>query len=138
MSKSPQERLLPNPDPVSQPFWDALHEHRLVLQKCGQCGAIRHYPRPVCDQCYSMEVEWADASGKGTVHSWTVSHHAFHISFKRDLPITLALIDLDEGVRLNCQLKDIDPEDIRIGLPVRVGFEDLTDDVTVPVAFPDS
>lgn len=138
MSKSPQERLLPNPDPVSQPFWDALHEHRLVLQKCGQCGAIRHYPRPVCDQCYSMEVEWADASGKGTVHSWTVSHHAFHISFKRDLPITLALIDLDEGVRLNCQLKGVDPEDIRIGLPVRVGFEDLTDDVTVPVAFPDS
>lgn len=137
MTESPQERLLPNPDPVSQPFWDALHEHRLVLQKCGQCGAIRHYPRPVCDQCYSMEVEWADASGKGTVHSWTVSHHAFHISFKRDLPITLALIDLDEGVRLNCQLKGVDPEDIRIGLPVRVGFEDLTDDVTVPVAFPD-
>jgi hypothetical protein len=85
-----------------------------------------------------MEVEWADASGKGTVHSWTVSHHAFHISFKRDLPITLALVDLEEGVRLNCQLKGVDPEDIRIGLPVRVGFEDLTDDVTVPVAFPDS
>tara|TARA_B100000315_G_scaffold249672_1_gene281278 strand:+ start:235 stop:651 length:417 start_codon:yes stop_codon:yes gene_type:complete len=137
MTESSEERLLPDPDPVSQPFWDALHEHRLVLQKCGQCGAIRHYPRPVCDKCYSLEVEWADASGKGTVHSWTVSHHAFHISFKRDLPITLALVDLDEGVRLNCQLKGIDPEDIRIGMPVTVGFEDLTDDVTVPVAFPD-
>lgn len=136
MTENPEERLLPNPDPVSQPFWDALHEHRLVLQKCANCGAIRHYPRPVCDKCYSMDVDWAEASGKGTVHSWTVSHHAFHFSFKRDLPITLALIDLEEGVRLNCQLKGIDPEDIKIGLPVRVGFADLTDEVTVPVAFP--
>lgn len=136
MPENPEERLLPNPDPVSQPYWDALHEHRLVLQKCANCGAIRHYPRPMCDKCYSMDVDWADASGKGTVHSWTVSHHAFHFSFKRDLPITLALVDLEEGVRLNCQLKGIDPEDIKIGLPVQVGFADLTDQITVPVAFP--
>ncbi len=137
MVEMPEEHLLPNPDPTSQPFWDGLHEHRLVLQKCGQCGAVRHYPRPVCDKCYSMVVDWAIASGKGKVHSWTVSHHAFHISFKRDLPITLALIDLDEGVRLNCQLKGIDPDDVRFGLPVRIGFHDITDDVTVPVAYPD-
>lgn len=135
MTEDPQERLLPNPDPVSQPFWDALREHRLVLQKCADCGAIRHYPRPVCDKCYSMDVEWADASGLGTVHSWTVSHHAFHFSFKRDLPITLALIDLEEGVRLNCQLRGVDAKDLKFGLPVRIGFDNLTDKVTVPVAF---
>lgn len=136
MTEDPQERLLPNPDPVSQPYWDALREHRLVLQKCANCGAIRHYPRPVCDKCYSMDVEWTDASGKGTVHSWTVSHHAFHFSFKRDLPITLALIDLEEGVRLNCQLRGVDPENITFGLPVQIGFDNLTDKVTVPVAMP--
>ena len=136
MSENQEERLLPEPDPISQPFWDGLHEHKLMLQKCADCGAVRHYPRPVCDQCYSMDFDWAEASGRGTILSWTVSHHAFHISFKKDLPMTLALVDLEEGVRLNCVLSGIEADDVRTGMEVKVDFNDVTDTVTLPIVVP--
>lgn len=131
-----EERLLPKPDPISQPFWDGLHQHRLLLQKCDACGAVRHYPRPVCDQCYSMDYGWQEAIGKGTVHSWTVSHHAFHFSFKKDLPMINALVDLDEGVRLNCQMTGIEADDVVSGMAVEVKFDDVTDEVTLPIVVP--
>lgn len=131
-----EDRLLPEPDSISQPFWDGLHGHRLMLQTCSDCGAVRHYPRPVCDQCYSMNFEWTEASGRGKVHSWTVSHYAFHFSFKKDLPMILAIIDLEEGVRLNCRLTGIAPDDVTFGLDVQVKFDDVTDDVTLPIVVP--
>ncbi|HIF11252.1 MAG TPA: Zn-ribbon domain-containing OB-fold protein [Sneathiellales bacterium] len=136
MIENQEDRLLPEPDQISQPFWDGLHQHRLLLQTCSDCGAVRHYPRPVCDQCYSMDYSWTEASGRGTVHSWTVSHHAFHFSFKKDLPMVLALIDLEEGVRLNCRLTGIEPENLRAGLQVQVKFDDVTDAVTLPIIAP--
>lgn len=129
-------RLLPQPTEDSQPFWDALKAHRLDLQTCGDCGAMRHYPRPVCPACYSMSVTWTTAAGWGTVHSWTVSYQAFHPAFQECLPIILATVDLDEGVRMNCRLDGVNPEDIQIGLPVQVAFEDVNDDVTLPIFQP--
>ena len=69
---------LPEPTRDSKPYWDGLNEGRLLLQQCAACRRIRHYPRPVCDACYSMDVTWIEASGRGRVHSWTVAHHPFH------------------------------------------------------------
>ncbi|MDE0808407.1 MAG: Zn-ribbon domain-containing OB-fold protein [Alphaproteobacteria bacterium] len=127
------ERLYPLPNPDSQPYWDGLKDRRLMLQQCGDCGTIRHYPRPVCDQCYSMEVEWAEASRRGTVHSWSVSHHAFHPSFKEDLPTTFVTVDLEENVRLVGILRDADAI-LSIGLPVEIRFEDAANGAfTIPV-----
>ena len=60
---------------------------------------IRHYPRLLCPACHSDAVEWTPASGRGTVHSWTVAHHAFHPAFAAELPYTLVTVDLEEGVR---------------------------------------
>ena len=128
--------LLPQPTEDSQPFWDALKSHRLDLQACGDCGAVRHYPRPVCPYCYSMAVVWRTATGRGTVHSWTISYQAFHPAFQKSLPIILATVDLEEGVRMNCRLDGIGPDDIKIGIPVEVIFEDVTDDVTLPIFRP--
>ncbi|MDA0340646.1 MAG: OB-fold domain-containing protein [Proteobacteria bacterium] len=129
------ERLYPLPNPDSQPYWDGLRDRRLMLQQCADCGTIRHYPRPVCDQCYSMEVDWTEASRRGTVHSWSVSHHAFHPSFKADLPTTFVTVDLEENVRLVGILRD--PEvTLSIGMPVQVGFEDAADGAfSIPVLF---
>ncbi|MDP6345986.1 MAG: Zn-ribbon domain-containing OB-fold protein [Alphaproteobacteria bacterium] len=136
MTAATYDKPLPPPNEESRPFWEAMKEHRLVLQKCGACGKVRHYPRPVCDACFSMDTEWMEASGKGQVHSWTISHHAFHPGFKGDLPLVLVIVDLDEGVRMCAQARDLDPEGLRIGLPVRVDFEDATDDLTLPVIRP--
>ena len=84
---------------LSRPYWEAAALGQLVLQRCTGCGKMRHYPRLLCDNCYSDGVEWISSSGAGTVHSWTVAHHAFHPAFAAELPYTLVTIDLDEGVR---------------------------------------
>jgi uncharacterized OB-fold protein len=84
---------------VSAPYWEAANEERLVIQQCASCGTLRHYPRLLCDNCYSDAVEWREASGRGKLHSWTVCHHAFHLSFAAELPYTLVTVDLEEGVR---------------------------------------
>ncbi|MSP05557.1 MAG: Zn-ribbon domain-containing OB-fold protein [Acetobacteraceae bacterium] len=124
---------LPEITADNKPYWDALSEGRLMLQRCAQCGKIRHYPRPVCDGCWSMKVEWVQASGLATVHSWTVTHHPFHQGFKTELPFTLVTVDLEEGVRLNAQTRGLDPAQLGIGQPVRIGFERVTDAITLPV-----
>lgn len=129
-------KLTPQPTSDTQPYWDGLNAGRLRLQRCADCGKVRHYPRPVCDTCYSMNVAWMDASGRGRVHSWTVTHHPFHPGFKPDLPYTLVTVDLEEGVRMNAQLRGMDPGELRIGLPVRVGFEQATEGLTLPVILP--
>lgn len=134
MAESP--RLLPQPTIDTQPYWDGLKEGHLRLQRCAECGKVRHYPRPVCDACYSMNSEWFDAAGRGRLHSWTVTHHAFHPAFKETLPLVLVTIDLEEGVRMNAPLRRLDAGELRVGLPVRVGFERLTSEVTLPVIEP--
>jgi len=126
--------LKPVPEPTheSKPYWDGLRGGRLLLQKCGQCGKIRHYPRPVCDACYSFEVDWIEASGRGTVHSWTITHHAFNPGFKLELPYILVTIDLDEGVRMQVPLRGAKEADVRLGLPVRIIFEQAKPDLVTP------
>lgn len=126
-------KLVPSPTPETQPYWDGLNERRLRLQRCVDCGKVRHYPRPVCDACWSMKAEWIDASGRGTVHSWTETHHAFHPGFKGELPYVLLTVDLPEGVRMNAQARGIDVASLRIGLPVVIGFETVKEDLTLPV-----
>lgn len=124
--------LLPTPTRESQPYWDSLREGVLCLQRCADCGTVRHYPRPVCPACFSMKCDWVEAAGTGVVHSWTVSHHAFHPSFKRDLPQTFVTVDLPEGVRLLAPLRG-DAQDLAIGQAVRLEIEPLQDDWSIPV-----
>jgi uncharacterized OB-fold protein len=124
---------IPEPSAESRPYWEGLAAHRLLLQRCARCGLVRHYPRPMCDACHSFAVEWVEASGKAVVHSWTVAHHPFHPGFKQELPYTLVTADLPEGVRLLAQLRGAGPEVMRIGLPLRVGFEDNGQGLTLPV-----
>ncbi|MDQ2801245.1 MAG: zinc ribbon domain-containing protein [Pseudomonadota bacterium] len=78
MSTVTESKPVPHPTAESQPYWDSAAEGTLRLQRCASCGKFRHYPRLVCDRCYSLQVEWIEASGRGVVHSWTVAHHAFH------------------------------------------------------------
>ena len=127
------DKLVPSPTLETQPYWDGLKEGRLRLQACAECDKVRHYPRPVCDACWSMNVKWIDASGHGTVHSWTITHYAFHPGFKGDLPFILLTVDLPEGVRMNAQARGIEASALRVGLPVRVAYERVKEDLTLPV-----
>ena len=84
---------------LSRAYWEGAAEGRLLLQCCKACGKLRHYPRLLCDACYSDAVESKQASGGGRIHSWTVAHHPFHPAFVDELPYTLVTVDLDEGPR---------------------------------------
>ena len=123
---------LPEPSIDSQPYWDGLKEHRVMLQQCADCGAVRHYPRPMCGECHSMNVDWVEASGRGVLYSWTVAHHPFHIGFRGETPYILALVQLDEGVRIQSQLLDANIEELKLGLAVEIVFGQATEDVVLP------
>jgi uncharacterized protein len=126
------DRPLPEPTSDSQPYWDGLKTHRLLFQSCRQCGKIRHYPRPVCDQCFSMAYDWIESSGRGRVYSWTVNHHGFHPGFKAATPYVTVTVDMAEGVRMHAPLLDGDADSLSLERAVEVVFEDVTDDLTLP------
>ena len=119
---------IPKPSPptsdLARPYWEAAAQGKLVLQSCSACGKVRHYPRLLCDACYSDAVIWLASQAVGKVHSWTVAHHAFHPAFAGELPYTLVTVDLDEGVRAlgRWRASATDPA-MAIGLPVQGRFE---------------
>ena len=111
----------PPPNALSRPYWDAAAAGRLVLQCCTACAKVRHYPRLLCDACWSDAAHWQSASGRGTLHSWTVAHHAFHPAFADELPYTLVTVDLEEGVRALGRWRGTAA--LALGLPVQGRFE---------------
>ena len=87
----------PDPGPDTRPYWEGLKAGEFLVQQCMSCGRKRHYPRPVCDACYSLESEWVPIRGQGRIHSWTVCHHAFLPGFRKLLPYVVAIADIDDG-----------------------------------------
>lgn len=104
----------------SSAYWDGARHGHLVLQRCAACGEVRHYPRPLCPGCHSFETEVLTASGRGTVHSWTVTNHAFDPAVVDDVPYVLVTVDLPEGGRvLGRFVSDVT---LQLDMAVRVGF----------------
>lgn len=118
---TPLLKPLPQTSELARPYWEAAAQGNLVLQSCSACGKTRHYPRLLCDHCYSDAVTWKPASGCGTIHSWTVTHHAFHPAFAPELPYTLVTVDLEEGVRALGRWRG--DAAMAIGLAVKGHFE---------------
>jgi uncharacterized OB-fold protein len=136
MSTAVPSKPTPEWTPESRPYWEGLSRHVLMLQRCADCGRVRHYPRPMCDACHSLATGWIEASGEATVHSWTVAHHPFHPAFRQELPYVLVTADLPEGARLLAQLRGAGAESLRPGLPLRVDYEDNGEGLTLPVLRP--
>lgn len=124
---------IPVPTPVTQPFWDATREHRLVLQRCAS-GHVFYYARTHCPVCLSNELEWVEASGRGTLYSYTVARRPQSPEFAEDVPYIIAAINLDEGPRMTSLLVDADPDGVQqlIGQPVEVAWEDVSPDLAMP------
>lgn len=118
----------------NQFFWDRARQEQLVTQRCASCHEVRHPPRPMCPHCHSLDWDELALSGRGEVYSYSLLHHPQNPRF--DYPVIAVLIDLDEGVRLVSNLVDIDPGDVRIGLPVAVTFVDTVGEMKVPVFRP--
>lgn len=125
---------LPVPDPVTRPFWDSLKAHAIQLQKCGGCGRFLYYPRAVCPDCMSDDLAWTSVSGRGVVHAFTIPHRHPNPAFAARAPFVVALVELDEGVRMLSNLVEIDPspEAVTVGMPVEIVYEDVTEEITLP------
>jgi uncharacterized OB-fold protein/acyl dehydratase len=128
--------LRPRPSiTLDNAFWfDGAREHRLLIQRCASCGALRHPPRPRCDRCGSYEWDALEASGRGIIYSYVVNHHPQIPAF--DYPLPIALIELEEGTRLVADLVGIEPTEIEIGMPVTVEWIEPDPDLTLPAFRP--
>lgn len=131
MSKH-EGKFLPSPKPATRPYWEACKRHELLIQECSQCGAQQFYPRTICASCSAAELHWVQASGFGTVVSWTIVRHPVSPAYAADIPYVIALIGLDEGPTMMAQIVDCEPESVQSGMPVEVCFEDWTPDITMP------
>lgn len=126
------EKPLPVVDADTRQFWEAAREHRLLIRYCPDCGRYVYYPRAICPHCHSDRLEWREASGEGTIYSFTVSRRPAGPAFEDDVPYVVAIIELEEGPRMMSNVKTDDVEKVRIGERVLVAFEDVTDEITLP------
>lgn len=126
-------RPLPATHGLAAEFYDWCHRHELRFQRCRDCAAWRHVPREMCPQCGSWDWDWQPSSGRGTLFSWTVVARPLHPAFAEDAPYAPAVIEMEEGVRLLSRVVDTPPDELTIGMPVRVDFEDATPEISLPV-----
>lgn len=132
MTSSAASRPLPIPDERSQPFFDGAKRGVLMVQRCRDCAAW-HWPvREICSECLGADLEWAEASGSGTVHSFGVMHRVFHPAFADAVPYNLAVIELAEGPRVNSNLVDVENEAIAVGMAVAARFDEDAPGVFIP------
>lgn len=116
------EDLAPVPDDLTQEWWDATREDRLLLQRCGRCGHVQHYPRVMCVACGSFELSWIPSQGSGVVDSFTVVHRAPHPELQT--PYVIARIRLDEGPTILSRI--VPAEESQLACDARVSLDWMT------------
>jgi uncharacterized OB-fold protein len=112
---------------VSQPFWDALRDERVELQRCDDCGRWVYYPRSRCPACLSDRLTWTRVEGDGTVYTFSIAEQPTAPPFADEVPQLLAIVELAEGVRMSTTLVDVAPSAIHIGMPVAPVFDHAVD-----------
>ncbi len=125
---------LPQPDPITKPFWESVRAHAMQIQRCGACGRFVFFPRALCPYCFSEALEWTPVSGRGVVHAFTISHRHPLPAFQADLPYVVVIVELEEGARMLTNLVDVppDPAQVAVGMPVEIVYDDVTVEVTLP------
>lgn len=126
-----KERTLPapQPNPETQPYWDATTAGRLVIRRCGSCSKLHHYPRAVCPFCFADATEWQTASGRGTIYAYSIMRRA-------EVPYAIAYVTLDEDVTMLTNIVDCDFDGLHIGQPVRVVFKPTAGGPPLPMFTP--
>jgi uncharacterized OB-fold protein len=122
------------PDSWTEPFWLATREHKLVIPRCTNCQTFRFPPSPFCFNCQHQPVELVEVAGTGTVYTYTIARHPVVPMLADNVPYVVAVVELDDapGVRMIANVVECDPEDVEIGKPVRVVWDDVDEYVTIP------
>ena len=125
------EKFRPEITPAHEPFWNALREHRLEIQRCDRCGRFRFIPTELCPFCGSPTATWTPVAGTGEVYTYTIVHRAPTPAYQEDAPYVIAHVTLDEGPRMISTIVGCAPDDVEIGMRVEVTFDDVADDLTL-------
>lgn len=123
---------VPAIDPDSQPYWDGAKEGRLMIQRCKATGQTFLYSRQLVPGVVDSEVEWIEASGRGTIYSYTVARRPAGQPFADDVPYVIVSVELEEGARVMSNLVTADPDSVAIGQAVEVVFDAVSGDLTIP------
>lgn len=132
MASGEYEKFLPEGIPEWQrPFWDSLREHDVRVQRCSVCGTYRYHPKEKCARCSSRDAAWTPVSGEGEIYTYTVVRRAPTAAYAPDVPYTIVHAAMTEGFRMIAPLRGTAPELVRVGLPVVLGYEDVTPEWTL-------
>ena len=129
--------IRPNDEILQEPFWKALAQGQLRMQRCCECGTFRHPPSPICHKCASFEMEWTPLGGGARLYSFTVARQSVHTSLDAKMPYDIALVDLDEGVRMVSSISGIAASDLRIGMRLKCSIEKVSADFALPYFVPE-
>ena len=121
----------PYVDETNRGYWESLKKHVISVQKCKNCGQRLHPPRPMCPQCLSADMGWTPAASKGVIHTWVTftSPRSAYPGIK--CPYAVAVVELDDGIRIVANIVEMDPNDIYMGMPVEAVFMDIDDELTL-------
>jgi uncharacterized OB-fold protein len=128
--------VIPSANADTKPFWDGCLRGELLLQRCSACQAYRHPPSPICPRCLSAKHEWVPATGRGTVYTYVVVRETRAKGWDTMVPYVLAVVSLDEGPRMLTNLTNVEPEAVRIEMPVQVTFAELDGTTKLPLFQP--
>lgn len=126
------QRPLPQSTDITQPYWSAAAKGQLVYQHCPDCQHWQFYPRAFCVRCGSDAIQWGEASGEGVIYTFTINRRAANAFMKTRLPYAVAMVQTSEGVKTMANIVNADLDSLYIGMPVRVVFEQINDDLALP------
>ncbi|HYH29009.1 MAG TPA: Zn-ribbon domain-containing OB-fold protein [Pseudonocardia sp.] len=129
---SDHSKPLPEISDENRPFWEGTRREQLLLQRCARCGHLRYPISHVCPECLEAGHEWVPVSGRGEVYSSIVFHQVYHPAFADDVPYNVSLVQLDEGPRMFSNVVGVPPGQVKVGDRVRVVFDPVNEEVTVP------
>jgi len=127
-----QMRALPVATDLTKPFWQAARQGKLVVQRCATCGTHQFFPRPFCLDCMSTDIEWVQTKGEGSIYTYTINRRGSNSFMNDQVPYVVAMVTLKEGVRLMGNIIDSPIDQVRIGARVRVVFEKIDDEISLP------
>ncbi len=129
----PPKPIKPTVSDINRPFWDGCKEGRLRVQRCSRCEELRYPVAVVCPNCLSKESRWEDLSGRGEIFSFVIIHRGYHPYWAERVPYNVAMIELEEGLRMFSNIVGTPNDQLQVGQKVSVEFEVRDEDLTVPV-----
>ena len=129
----PDGMPVPLPDEVTATFWEGCAAQELRIQRCSNCGKHRHVPAAICRACQSFEYSWDISTGTGRIFSYIVVHHSVHSATDEVVPYNVSVVELDDcgSVLVTSNVVDCSNDDLHIGMPVRVVWEQVDDSLSL-------